>query len=87
MKISWIVFFLALTLLSACGSNVPGTVTEPSSSVPTTKTLPMEASPSSTSDAEVSPTAVLNAGALLPIPSDEQIALSSFFQPVTADGE
>lgn len=93
MKITQIVFSLTLILLTACGSTAPEPVSSPqgvsvpASSVPATDVPATVAGPSSAEGAETPPTPVPHADALPPVQSEEQVVLSSFFKPVTAQGE
>jgi protocatechuate 3,4-dioxygenase beta subunit len=89
MKFSQFIVFLiiALAFLTACGSNVTGTVSSPhGTTVPTTAVPATEAGLSSTDEAEASPTAE-TAVDKEPGQTEEQAVLSSFSQPVTAGGE
>ena len=87
MKIPRIVFplTLALILLTACSSNAPETASTPSNTLPATDISTTGAGPSSTKDAEMSPTMIPPVGEE-PVQSEEQTVLSSFSQPVTATG-
>lgn len=94
MKISQTVFGLILitTLLTACGSDVTETAspqqgsTAPATIIPATGATATEAGPSSTEVAGASPSPV-PAVSDESVQSDEQAALSSFSQPMTAGGE
>jgi protocatechuate 3,4-dioxygenase beta subunit len=94
MKIPQTIFglILVLTLLTACGSNVTGTVSSPQgatqapTSVPATKVPATEAASSSADEAETSPIPVPALDGE-PVVSEEQFVLSSFPQPLTAGGE
>ena len=89
-------FFISLTvaliLITACDSNVNGTVSSPQgTTVPATAVLATEvpatvAGQSSTDEAESSLTPVPTVSEQ-PVQTEEQAILSSFFQPVTAGGE
>ena len=92
MKFPRTIFTLTLILLSACGSNVtepasaPEQTSAPAPTVLATEVPVTAASPSSADEAGGSPTAVPASG-VEPVQTEEQAALSSFPQPVTAAGE
>jgi protocatechuate 3,4-dioxygenase beta subunit len=83
---------ISITLLTACGSNVTGTVsspqgtTVPATAIPATEAPATVTSPSPMDEAQVSPTPV-PAVDEEPFQTEEQAVLSSFSQPVTASGE
>lgn len=79
-----IVATLTLGLLAACGSNAPRPAASPEPPAAPTDVPLTAAGPSSADEAEASPTPVVDEE---PVPSEEQIVLSSFSRPVTAQGE
>ena len=88
MKMTRTIFglIIAMVLLTACGSNVTGTVTVAATAVPPTEAPATEAGPLSTDEAQASPTPV-PAVDEEPVQTEEQAVLSAFSQPVTAGGE
>jgi protocatechuate 3,4-dioxygenase beta subunit len=88
MKISKTIFgwIIVMALLTACGSDVTGTVTVAATEVPATEAPATEAGSLSTDEAQASPTPV-SAIDDEPAQTEEQAVLSAFSQPVTAGGE
>ena len=86
MKIPKIIFALtvALIVLTACGTVASRPATEPT--LPATEALPTVAGPSSSNEAQASPTAVPTTEPEM-AQSEEQTVLSAFSKPVTANGE
>ena len=78
------ILILALTLLTACSSNMTETSTTPPAVVPATDAAPTEAGPSPEDETETSPTFLPEEE---PVQTEEQAVLSSFSQPVTSAGE
>lgn len=88
MKIPRIIIIatLTLSLLAACGSNAPRPAASPEPPAAPTDVPLTAAGPSSADEAEASPTPVPPVDEE-PVLSEEQIVLSSFSRPVTAQGE
>jgi protocatechuate 3,4-dioxygenase, beta subunit len=91
VKISQTIFgsIIVMALLTACGSNVTGTASVSVTTVPLTEAPATVAGSSSAGDAEAAPTSVPAVPDVdeEPVLTEEQAALASFSQPVTAGGE
>jgi len=84
MKIPQFILTIALALLTACKADASAPMTEPT--LPAAEVHSTVAAPTSTGEADASPTAVPPEDTE-PVQSEEQAVLSAFSQPVTATGE